>query len=386
MALVHVMVLCVLLTSPAYAQDCEYESFAPHCNDGDPINGYWWFDFWIPGLPDVDSWFRGWQAWNKGNAVYYAPGVMEATAEVRGISLQGTLGAVSALSCADMGHRVYLRAPSLGVDWEGPYVVVDCGQRNDIFGNVVVRGEVVELGWETWVRWGASGMRVEDVEVSKVHPSMLHGEPIDFPAWWGSQVTFSTYSSYAGEDIVYSSPSTWRIRGEWTTFYPPIPPPPVPPSVEHIETPEPVRLPLYPYDKRAIVLHDEPDELPLETFSLEEKLMELTAQQIALLSAIATGAVWFLTVVYSGWLKLPKPSENVMKGVVFVGSVILAYFWAGVQLPAFDGDVFLFVGNLFAASSAIFAVAKLIYDILWKPIVDWLSRTTGLAFLYPKRL
>ncbi len=114
--------------------------------------------------------------------------------------------------------------------------------------------------------------------------------------------------------------------------------------------------------------------------------MDLSADQIAFLATVGTVAVWFLSVVYTGLFKLPKPPENVMKGIVFVGSVILAYFWAGVQLPVFDGDIFEFIGVLFAASSGIFALAKLIYDILWKRIVEWLAKqSAALAFLAPQR-
>lgn len=114
--------------------------------------------------------------------------------------------------------------------------------------------------------------------------------------------------------------------------------------------------------------------------------MELTAQMIALLMAVGTVGVWFLTVVYTGLFKLPKPSVNVMKIIVFVVSLGLAFFWAGVQLPVFDGDVSVFIGALLAIATLVFKGSQLIYDILWKPIMEWLAvQTTALAFLSPSR-
>ena len=114
--------------------------------------------------------------------------------------------------------------------------------------------------------------------------------------------------------------------------------------------------------------------------------MELTAQMIALLMAVATVGVWFLTVVYTGLFKLPKPSINVMKTIVFVVSLGLAFFWAGVQLPVFDGDVSIFIGSLLAITTLVFKGAQAIYDILWQPITEWLAtQVTALSFLSPSR-
>jgi hypothetical protein len=114
--------------------------------------------------------------------------------------------------------------------------------------------------------------------------------------------------------------------------------------------------------------------------------VELTVQQIALLASLSTVVVWFLTVVYSGIFKFPKPSIDVMKGITFVGSAVIAFFWSGVDLPSYDGDIFSYAATLLAAATLIFKLAQLIYDYLWKPILEWLTeKASATSFLLPRR-
>lgn len=226
--------------------ECGYiwEHASPSCNDGDPINGYWWIDEnWVPGLPTIESWFTPAPIWSWGNAVFYGPNVMEGTAKARGFDLTGYLDGVAMPSCADVGLEVWLKPFVIYRDgepvearWEGPYLVVDCAQRSDIYGVVVHRGEVVEVGFETARRWGMAdygGSRyvVEHwklplVQVSKVHPVYLpedvfypgwHSpdELVHLPSWWKEVVRFS---DRRGQRPLYRYPSTWRINGEWITY------------------------------------------------------------------------------------------------------------------------------------------------------------------------
>jgi hypothetical protein len=109
----------------------------------------------------------------------------------------------------------------------------------------------------------------------------------------------------------------------------------------------------------------------------------LTIEQLATLATVATVVVWFLTVVYVGILKLPKPSANVLKTVVFAGSTVLAYFWSAVVLPAFPafgGDLFVFAFGLLdwavqllTVAVLVFKTAQLIYDFLWSRLLTWLQ-------------
>lgn len=110
-----------------------------------------------------------------GNAVLYAPGIMEATAKYRGMDLTGFVGGVAMPSMADMGEVVWLRRE--GLDWEGPFLVVDVSQRAHMWEHVVLKGQSVEVDFDTAVRWGmATGVagnwrivrgRLDNVEVYK---------------------------------------------------------------------------------------------------------------------------------------------------------------------------------------------------------------------------
>lgn len=91
-----------------------------------------------------------------GNAVMYAPGIMQATANYNGLSLDGFVGGVAMASAADIGQVVWLRRD--GREWEGPYLVVDVSSRGHVWTHVVIRETVVEVDFETAVRWGMASV------------------------------------------------------------------------------------------------------------------------------------------------------------------------------------------------------------------------------------
>ena len=165
--------------------------------DNDPLNGYFQTDRgWIPGMITEESWNIPHPVYSYGGAVWYAPGVMHATAFARGYSLDGYLDGVSLLSPADVGETVWMRQSGGG--WEGPYLVVDCAQINHHFAAAYYVKEVVEVSWDTALRWGMVGSGVEiewirhDVEIYKSiepPPSDLES-PIYYPDWWLNQVEF----------------------------------------------------------------------------------------------------------------------------------------------------------------------------------------------------
>jgi len=122
--------------------------------------------------------------WVIGNATYYAPGPMRATAKWRGMDLTSFVDGVSLMSPSDIGDVVWIKPP--GRDWEGPYLVVDCAQQNHMYAAVVHKGEVVEVSWYTAQRWGLVRddeiihHRLDGVQVSKIEPSQLQGSPVPF--------------------------------------------------------------------------------------------------------------------------------------------------------------------------------------------------------------
>lgn len=210
---------------------------APACDDGNPIDGYWGnHNVWIPGLIRNTSWFLVTPPVVKGKAAWYAPGIMEATAAVRGLSLDGFLDGVSGTTCSDLGLTYWIGLPPEWgpMIWEGPFLVVDCARRGDLYGVIVDREEVVEVGFETAERWGLTkGHRLggytvnengwfKDVLVSKYPPQIAgYFAPISLVEWFLDRVEFYPMALEVTLDPrpYYRSPSTWRIDGtNWVTF------------------------------------------------------------------------------------------------------------------------------------------------------------------------
>jgi len=181
------------------------------CQNDNPWDGYWWNDdpsICVPGMVSVRTWYTPAPPYAKGASVWYAPNVMEATAHYRQLSLEGYVDGVSLMSPSDIGRTVWLRRP--GYDWEGPFLVVDCAQRDDIYPVIMERGEIVEVGFQTAARWGmidatlyetgydrpykTANWKLYDVEVLKmdeIPPWIDNHEPLDYVEWWGERVVFS---------------------------------------------------------------------------------------------------------------------------------------------------------------------------------------------------
>lgn len=172
-----------------------------------------------------ELWFTKAPRYTVGDVVYYAPGVMEATAEVRLLDLDEYLDGVSLMSPADIGKTVWIKRPNNG--WEGPFLSVDCAQQNDMYNAVVNRGEVVEVGFKTALRWGLVKVsnkrwrtvewKIEDVEVyvgerlpfsirfSKYLNYQL--EPVDYVEWFLDNLEYGTLYPQP----VYYPPTYWRL-------------------------------------------------------------------------------------------------------------------------------------------------------------------------------
>lgn len=182
-------------------------------NNESLYDGYRWIadpSVCVPGLVSMKTWFTPAPPYAVGGAVFYDPHVMEATAQARGLSLDGFLDGVSLMSPSDIGRTVWLRRP--GHAWEGPFLVVDSAARQDIYPVVTVRGEIVEVGFQTAARWGmidateiAAGEYgrpytvndwiVEEVEVLKMNfvpHNISDFDPVDYVQWWEGRVEFST--------------------------------------------------------------------------------------------------------------------------------------------------------------------------------------------------
>ena len=181
-----------------------------------PYNGYWWVldrSSWVPGMVSNRTWFLPSPQYTIGNATYYANGVMEATARTRGLSLDGYKGGVSLLSPADISATVWLRRQ--GMDWEGPFLVVDCARRADIWPVIYYRGEVVEVDFRVAQEWGMVSptyvklsYRLDGVEVYRgENPPHPHQTPTDLRLWWIPRVEFVDKWEWPP---IYEKGGTWR--------------------------------------------------------------------------------------------------------------------------------------------------------------------------------
>jgi len=171
-------------------------------NPATVYDGYWAYGYWIPGMINNDTWYTPAPVHITGSATFYAPGVMRATANYRGMDLTGYLDGVAMMSPADIGRVVWLRRP--GLDWEGPFLVVDCARRNDMYNVIVHRHEVVEVGFRTALGWGMVDgtakswktltWRLDGIEVWKGRylPSSELMMPVVYKDWWLSMVEYAT--------------------------------------------------------------------------------------------------------------------------------------------------------------------------------------------------
>jgi hypothetical protein len=123
-----------------------------------------------------------------------------------------------------------------------------------MYGAVVIRAEVIEVGFKTALRWGmVEGStsdwrnlvwRLEDVQVSKLPPEHITGEPVRLREWWLDRLEFVSRSEYGIElrngwtRLRYTAGNTWKLKGEVVTFGQPVPP--------ATATPEPTTLAITP--------------------------------------------------------------------------------------------------------------------------------------------
>lgn len=88
-------------------------------------------------------------------AAYYAPGVMEAVARRRGLSLEGYVDGVAVISDDPLwlGREVFIAYDGR---IEGPFLVVDIAWKHDL-PKLRAYNEGIEVGYRTAERWGRAG-------------------------------------------------------------------------------------------------------------------------------------------------------------------------------------------------------------------------------------
>lgn len=223
----HLKILAVLFLlfgaafSPVAVEEDPYNISLPeidlspyqHCPEYDFKDTLWtngFIDQWgfcIPGYVSTESWFLKQPDLIYGRAVFYAPGIMKSTAKWRGMDYpEGYIGGVALGSPAEIGETVWLYGP---FGWEGPFLVVDCPQRVDVFTTIVLRQQAVEVDFNTAMRWGMvewadplnsqQGWTVKEWSLDSVlvykgyllPQDIMHREPVYFAGWWQERMEFS---------------------------------------------------------------------------------------------------------------------------------------------------------------------------------------------------
>lgn len=200
--------------------DCWIESAWEKCDDGNLLNGYFWRGHWVPGMITVETHFTPAPQFISGAAVYYASGIMEATARYRGLDLSGYVDGAAMMSCADIGQEIWIHRLFW---WEGPFLVVDCAEQDDMWPIIVYRNEVVEVGWKTAVRWGMIKRNeyTEPVFVWKGRkpPLFPKQEFISYKEWFLENVEYLPAGMIGlPQRPIFAPPHKWYINGEWIDF------------------------------------------------------------------------------------------------------------------------------------------------------------------------
>jgi hypothetical protein len=156
--------------------------------------------FELPGWVTNDTWYREMPQYTVGRAVWYAPHLMNSTALMRDMDLEGFAGGIATNSAGMMGKVAWLKRPNHS--WEGPFLIVDVGQRNHAYHQAINVKSIVEVDFETALRWGitsgsTSSYRINkwfepDVEmwVGLQPPPAGIGNPTNYEKWYAANAEF----------------------------------------------------------------------------------------------------------------------------------------------------------------------------------------------------
>lgn len=123
-----------------------------NCVDDVLENGYINQGYCIPGLITREAWLVTSPSIITGALSSYDPGMMEMVANNREMSLKGFKDGIALMSCVDIGKVAWIQRP--GHNWDGPFLVVDCSSREDMYVNTVIKQLVGEVGYKTAQEWG----------------------------------------------------------------------------------------------------------------------------------------------------------------------------------------------------------------------------------------
>jgi hypothetical protein len=188
-----------------------------------PWEGY--IDAWgnyVPGLITNDTWMTPMPEYVSGKMVFYGPYAMDATAEYREIDYEeeGCIGGISLMSPYNIGDKAWIKVNN---KWYGPYCVVDCAKRGDMYSIVVYREEVVEINFELAVKLGMVSQHINgnyevydwfmDVEVlvnNSPYNYDFKEDPVFYKEYFLNTLEFAT--GYEPRVLVLDE-NTWKEYG-----------------------------------------------------------------------------------------------------------------------------------------------------------------------------
>lgn len=176
---------------------------------------------WVPGYVTNDTWMTPMPEHAFGKAVFFGPYAMDATAEYRNIDYEeeGCLGGVSLMSPYNIGDKVWVK---INNEWYGPFCVVDCAKKGDIYSIVVYREEVIEINFELAVEAGMVSEAdvygnyevydwYKDVEVlvnNSPYEYSFEEEPVNYTEFFLDNLEFA--SGYEPRVLVLEEGSRWK--------------------------------------------------------------------------------------------------------------------------------------------------------------------------------
>ncbi len=107
-------------------------------------------------------------------------------------------------------------------------------------------------------------------------------------------------------------------------------------------------------------------------FFMIRVLQELSEEQIVLLTLLTGAVIQLLKIVWYGLLKRPKLTKGQMRAVVFVLSVPIGYFFAGVQLPPLD-DPMQYAQAIIALASTVLIWSGLVYEFMLQGLLGFVD-------------
>lgn len=178
-------------TAFAYYTDWASERFGVdwdvNCEDQDawPWDGFrmpaYGLYFCVPGMISKDAWYFDTPADHFGTLSSYAPGVMEANLQHQGFNARENYG-VALMSCKHIGESVWLRVPG-EIDWQGPFIVVDCSQRNHLYYHMVGMNLAAEIDYRLAAEWDIFRAFRVDVHIGEDRPSD-DWQGVSIGEWW----------------------------------------------------------------------------------------------------------------------------------------------------------------------------------------------------------